>query len=351
MYREPWLLASSRNDGVICFASNQDIQTIFNATDIIMDGTFKVAPHGTLQLYSLHSWGEFGHEAIPSCHSVMEGKGARSYIYLLTEIRQRVQQNHGGIGRMKRFHIDYELAAYAAIRQVLPEVEVKGCSFHFGQALNRKLQSLGLRDVWNDDGAVGEWIGCTKALCLLPESLIPLAFDDILQRPPLVADQQMQLRLGDFSVYFRDTWLNGNFPISMWSHWSNPGPRTTNHAEGYHNLLKITAIREMKLAMRNFLHVLQPLHNKDQVRVRNLRRGMIQPKQRDQIYVDLDSTIYNEKVAFYQATSYLWDFPGFHPFAMQPQDRQHLLTCMHTFLRRARHWVGKKSRVIVHAHL
>ena len=36
-----------------------------------------------------------------------------------------------------------------------------------------------------------------------------------------------------FTDYFIDTWFEGKFPIAMWNHYDNTGPRTNNHVEGY----------------------------------------------------------------------------------------------------------------------
>ena len=36
----------------------------------------------------------------------------------------------------------------------------------------------------------------------------------------------------DFIKYFEKTWINGDYPISLWNHWNNNGPRTNNHLEG-----------------------------------------------------------------------------------------------------------------------
>uniref|UniRef100_A0A915IT24 Uncharacterized protein n=1 Tax=Romanomermis culicivorax TaxID=13658 RepID=A0A915IT24_ROMCU len=41
---------------------------------------------------------------------------------------------------LRFIHMDYEIATYNEVSQVFPEVMVKGCNFHFPQALNRKLQ-------------------------------------------------------------------------------------------------------------------------------------------------------------------------------------------------------------------
>ncbi len=61
----------------------------------------------------------------------------------------------------------------------------------------------------------------------------------------------------------------------------------------------------MNLAVRNFLHLLQPMHNRDQVRVRNLRTGVYQPTPRDVIYVDLDNRIAAAKQRLVEVTAYL----------------------------------------------
>ncbi len=47
--------------------------------------------------------------------------------------------------------IDFEFAMYNAIKTVFPESIVRGCYFHFGQAIWRKLCFLGLKRLFNTD--------------------------------------------------------------------------------------------------------------------------------------------------------------------------------------------------------
>lgn len=183
-----------------------------------------------------------------------------------------------------------------------------------------------------------------KALAMLPIVLIRPAFTFILVLPEL-PDQVVNLKLASFREYFENTWINGRYPLQVWSHWDNPGPRTTNHAEGYHNRLNMADLRDTNLAMRNFLHLFQPLHNRDQIRVRNLRRQVIQPKPRNITYVDLDNRIEAAKQQLWNNTGHIWNVANFEINNMLPDQYQFLMAEMHAYLRYVRHMVGKKTRV------
>jgi len=103
----------------------------------------------------------------------------------------------------------------------------------------------------------------------------------------------------------------------------------------------------MNLAVRNFLHLLQPLHNRDQIRVRNLQREIFVPKVRDATYVELDRRIAAAKTQFQNLTGHLWNVPEVDFAVMPAHDFQFLMHETHTYLRRMRHLIGKKSRVVV----
>lgn len=66
-----------------------------------MDGTFKVAPNGFTQLYTIHAWGEFEFEAVPIVHVVLRSKTVATYTYVLQQIRNKVEELHGGIGNVR----------------------------------------------------------------------------------------------------------------------------------------------------------------------------------------------------------------------------------------------------------
>ena len=48
----------------------------------------------------------------------------------------------------EKFHIDFEAGMLKAIERVFPDSEVKGCLFHFTQAVWRKVQAVGLSQAY-----------------------------------------------------------------------------------------------------------------------------------------------------------------------------------------------------------
>ena len=47
--------------------------------------------------------------------------------------------------------------------------------------------------------------------------------------------------IDDLCKYYKDTRLNGSFPIASWNHNATEGQRTNNHVEGWHKKLNVAA--------------------------------------------------------------------------------------------------------------
>ena len=67
-----------------------------------------------------------------------------------------------------------------------------------------------------------------------------------------------------FALYFERTWINGSYPVSLWTHFDNCGPRTMNFAEGF--LMP-------NPSMRNFMNWLQKFQNEIQFRQMQFNAG------------------------------------------------------------------------------
>ena len=96
--------------------------------------------------------------------------------------------------------------------------------------------------------------GYVMSMCLLPAFGIPIIWN-VLQVPP-VCSADFHTRAQALAQYFQNTWIAGEFPPSMWTHFDHCGPRTTNLAEGFHNSLN-SGFGTPHPSMRTFLDWLQ----------------------------------------------------------------------------------------------
>ena len=65
---------------------------------------------------------------------------------------------------------DFEAAVLNAVRRVLPQVDMRGCAFHWGQAVWRKVQDLGLQRAYHNDEEFHFYCRQVLALPCLPRA-------------------------------------------------------------------------------------------------------------------------------------------------------------------------------------
>lgn len=121
-----------------------------------------------------------------------------------------------------QFHV---LIAWKAIRNEFPNTIIKGCAFHFGQAVWRKVQELGLRTTYSKRGPEYRYIRSLMALPFLPWADIQPAFDRLSAR---AASPELQQLVG----YIDSNWIGS--PVWQPRNWSifQTNVRTNNDVEG-----------------------------------------------------------------------------------------------------------------------
>jgi len=91
----------------------------------------------------------------------------------MTALRSGLVAAFGDIGSVRYVLTDFELAAINAVKQVFPEVTVKGCNFHFRQAVLRRLKQEGLQQAYESETSYPE-VRTLMSMSMLPAFAIPL---------------------------------------------------------------------------------------------------------------------------------------------------------------------------------
>jgi hypothetical protein len=113
--------------------------------------------------------------------------------------------------KVKEVVTDFESAVWSAVPEVLPDVSLHGCSFHWGQAVWRKVGFL----------------KNNLSIHFPDMSIKNTMYDHLTEK----ADGE---KLVDLVEYVGNTWMRS----TLWppAHWSNYGmpTRTNNDVEGWH---------------------------------------------------------------------------------------------------------------------
>ncbi len=133
--------------------------------------------------------------------------------------------------------IDFESAVINTVTQLFPEARIRGCLFHFAQAIWRNVQKAGLTVRYKDDEAFNRVVRRALALPLLPPEQVEDVWMAALNE---IADDDDSAMC--FNDYVTTTWVDplaARYPVEMWSHFETlDGIRTTNHLESWHHKMK-----------------------------------------------------------------------------------------------------------------
>ena len=111
------------------FSANTELQALHGSEYLVCDGTFKMAPSCSYQVYTSF----VNSEGLPLVWAILPNKTADTYKELFGVVRSALISTFGDIGQMKFFVTDFERAAINAISHVFPEVTVKGVVFTFAR--------------------------------------------------------------------------------------------------------------------------------------------------------------------------------------------------------------------------
>jgi hypothetical protein len=138
---ERFLLYEGQGGRLLVFGADSELKLLHQSEYVVCDGTFEMAPDTSYQMYTMH--GFYQKESLPLIWALLPNKSRATYEEMLGAVRENLVLKFGTVGAMRYFLTDFELAAIQAVQTVFPETTVKGCSFHFRQAVIRRLGEEG----------------------------------------------------------------------------------------------------------------------------------------------------------------------------------------------------------------
>ena len=213
----------------LLFFTSLMLTFLTSAKEWYLDATFKSVGEPFKQLWSIHAFIKQGDhmKQVPLAYVIMSGRSEDDYVVVL----RHLQRHFPSPPSVTTALLDFELAVWNAMRTVFPGVELRGCGFHWSQALWKHVLDLGLARAYMEKALTHKFIRRLFSLPFLPAAAIAPTFDAIFALPG-IADELRRLL-----IYIRNTWITS----SVWApeSWSvyNRVVRTNNDVEGWHRRL------------------------------------------------------------------------------------------------------------------
>jgi hypothetical protein len=170
-----------------------------------MDGTFSTAPKFFQQLYVIRA--PLGDSAVTCIYAFLSCKTQSIYEELLQAVvdaceRLSISPDPSTV------IIDFEQAVIKAIPSVLGQhVMARGCFYHLTQSTWRKVQELGLTEVYRKCDEVKLFCGMLDGLAFLPVNMVGEGMQYLKQNIP----QSNAEKLSELVDYFDVTYVSGGF--------------------------------------------------------------------------------------------------------------------------------------------
>ena len=222
---------NGRENRIIIFGTRGSLDFLQNSENWFMDGTFSTVPPQFPQLYTVHGLQQ-GRNVV-GAYPLLTNKRLETYAELLTQIQ--ILTNHVNPHSIM---VDFEQAMIGATRNVYPLVPQKGCLFHLSKNIYRKVQDLGLSQLYLDDEQFRTNIRMIAALSFLPIEDTIQAFEVLANN----AGNDEQPIMDYFETTYigelrRGRRLRPLFPHALWNmnmRVQEDLPRTNNDLEGWH---------------------------------------------------------------------------------------------------------------------
>lgn len=272
---------------LIVFTTASNLGILKSCKHWFADGTFKVCPDEFYQMFTLH--GLFKSQIVPLVYGLLMGKKAEDYDDFFKVVMDEGDFNPETI------LTDFEAATIKSVKGLFPRALHKGCLFHYGQCVWRKIQDLGLKKKYQEDESFHASVKKLIALAFVPLSDIYKAYD-------LIADE-FDDDADKFLDYFEATWIGQRkkrgagrkkpmFPLELWNVYDRVCadlPRSNNSIEGWHQAFA-TRVAIVHPSINKLADKIRREQSKFEVDIAQIRQGH-EPKPKKALYRKLDERL------------------------------------------------------------
>lgn len=224
---------------MLIFSTRQNLQLLSQSKDWYADGTFKTSPPLFQQLYTIHVVKL--NAVIPVIYALLPNKTRATYVKMLQEVKNMQPGLHPAT-----VMTDFEQASMQAFDIEFPGIQKSGCYFHLCQNVWKRVQSLGLKQRYQQDHEFALFVRMIPAVAFIPTANVIEGFEDLVEHDNFPQDAVA------IANYFEDTYIGRrqrrgrqepSFPIELWNvHFRTlqRQDRTNNAVEGWHRGFQAT---------------------------------------------------------------------------------------------------------------
>ncbi|CAF0848187.1 unnamed protein product [Didymodactylos carnosus] len=251
---------------LMIFSTKALIEILCDCDTILIDGTFKTRPILFAQVYVI--MGKHLGEVIPLVWCLTSKRNQDVYKKIFNVLKTKANE-FGGRFEPQYAYLDFEVGTINALENLFPDMSIRGCWYHYTQAIFRNIQKIGLVHMYEQNKEVSIWLKSFMALPLVKHNTVAAAIQLLIDNAPLPDNL-----LVEFIQYFEKQWVQ-RVPKKYW----NLGPihiRCNNAVEAYNNRLQHRFGIHPRLW--SFIHFLKGEESLVMMRTTQIRSGNYQNK-------------------------------------------------------------------------
>ena len=210
---------------VAAIFSHPELQeNLEEAEYVCKDATFQKVCKPFYQQLTL--WFKKGENIFPGMTIFMKGKKQKWYEAAFRKVKEIIPNFDP-----KEGNGDFEKGLRNAAQKIFSSLRLRGCFFHYNQAIFKKVQKLGFQRKYAKSEQFRRWVKLLMHVPLLPSDLIRVTFEELLGNN-FVFFRGNNANFTSFKNYIRKTWMNGVDPdvLSVFGTENT----TNNSGESYH---------------------------------------------------------------------------------------------------------------------